>query len=54
MASSRDADGVSAVMHALYRGHRPAAEAIADSPAGLDVFEAASLDRPGGCGAPRR
>ncbi|HEX5015906.1 MAG TPA: ankyrin repeat domain-containing protein [Candidatus Limnocylindrales bacterium] len=45
VASSRDGDGVSAVMHALYRGQRPAAEATAEHVPSLDVFEAASLDR---------
>jgi ankyrin repeat protein len=45
LAASRDADGVSAVMHALYRGHRPAAEAIAARLPALDIFEAAGLDR---------
>jgi ankyrin repeat protein len=45
LATSRDADGVSAVMHALYRGHRPAADTIAVRLPRLDVFEAAGLDR---------
>ena len=46
LATARDADGVSAVMHALYRNRRAAAEAVAVRLAALDVFEAASLDRP--------
>jgi ankyrin repeat protein len=45
LATSRDGDGVSALMHALYRGHRPAAELIAGKVASIDVFEAASLGR---------
>jgi hypothetical protein len=45
LAASRDGDGVSAVMHALYRGQRPAAEAIADQLPAIDVFEAAGLGR---------
>ena len=45
LATARDGDGVSALMHALYRGHRPAAELIAGALPSLDVFEAAALDR---------
>jgi uncharacterized protein len=45
VAASRDADGVSAVMHALYRGQRTAAEAIAAKLPSPDVFEAAGLGR---------
>jgi ankyrin repeat protein len=45
LAASRDEAGVSAVMHALYHGHRPAAEAIAAQLPAIDVFEAAGLDR---------
>jgi ankyrin repeat protein len=45
LASSRDADGISAVMHALYHGHRPAAEGLAARLPALDVFQAAGLDR---------
>ena len=37
-------DGVSEVMHALYRGHRAEAEAAAVEEQ-LDVFEAAALGR---------
>lgn len=47
LASARDDDGVSAVMHALYRGHRHVAEAIASHLPDVDVFEAASLGRVG-------
>ena len=45
LAASRDGDGVSAVLHALYRGRRPAAEALAARLPALDVFEAAGLGR---------
>ena len=45
VAASRDADGVSAVMHALYHGRRAAAEAVAARLPSLDVFEAAGLGR---------
>jgi uncharacterized protein len=45
MASARDEDDVSAVMHALYRGHRKTAETIAAALSDLDVFEAAGLGR---------
>jgi ankyrin repeat protein len=45
LAAARDGDGVSALMHALYRGHREAAEVVASSLPALDVFEAAALDR---------
>ena len=45
LATSRDADGVSALMHALYRGQRPVAELIAEELPSLDVFEAAALGR---------
>ena len=47
LAAARDADGVSATMHALYRGRRPIAERIATALPALDVFEAAALARPG-------
>jgi len=47
IAAARDEDDVSAVMHALYRGHRQTAEAIAAVLADLDVFEAAGLGRAG-------
>jgi ankyrin repeat protein len=45
IASARDEDDVSAVMHALYRGHRKTAETIAGALSDLDVFEAAGLGR---------
>lgn len=45
LAAAPDGDGVSAVMHALYRGHRPIAEFIASRLPELDVFEAAALRR---------
>jgi uncharacterized protein len=45
LATSRDAEGVSAVMHALYHGRRPLAEMVAASLTALDVFEAAGLSR---------
>jgi uncharacterized protein len=47
MATARDEDGVSAVLHALYRGHRHTAEAIAAVLPDVDVFEAAGLARAG-------
>ncbi len=45
LAAERDADGVSATMHALYHGRAEIAEAIAASLPGLDIFEAAALGR---------
>jgi uncharacterized protein len=45
LASARDADGVSATMHALYRGRRAIAEALAAALPALDIFEAAALGR---------
>jgi ankyrin repeat protein len=44
-AESRDANGVSLLMHALYRGQRDLAEAIAGQKQELDIFESASLGR---------
>jgi ankyrin repeat protein len=44
-AAARDADGVSAVMHALYRDQAAIAERIAGALPELDVFEAAALGR---------
>ena len=44
-AAARDADGVSATMHALYRGQGEIAERIAATLPELDVFEAAALGR---------
>jgi uncharacterized protein len=43
MAGSRDANGVSALMHALYRRQTQIAKAIRTAHAGLDIFEAASV-----------
>ena len=40
-----DANGVSLLMHSLYRGRRDLAEAIAAKKKSLDIFEAASLGR---------
>jgi ankyrin repeat protein len=48
LANSRDGDGVSALMHALYRGQRPAADLIAQAKTGLDVFEMSSIGRADG------
>jgi ankyrin repeat protein len=45
LAAARDGDGVSAAMHALYRGQRAIAESIAAVLPELDVFEAAALGR---------
>ncbi len=45
LASARDADGVSAAMHALYRGRRTIANALAAALPALDIFEAAALGR---------
>jgi ankyrin repeat protein len=45
LAAARDGDGVSATMHALYRGRADAAETIAAALPELDVFEAAALGR---------
>ena len=43
LAAARDADGVSALMRARYRSVRPVMDAILESGAELDVFEAASV-----------
>ena len=45
LAAARNANGVSAILHALYRGRRPLAEMLADARPALDVFEAAGLGR---------
>ena len=45
LAEARDPDGVSAVMHALYRGRRAMAERLAAALPDLDIFEAAALAR---------
>jgi len=44
-AAARDADGVTATMHALYRGQAAIAERVAATLPALDVFEAAALGR---------
>ena len=45
VAASRDSDGVSATLHALYRAQPAIAEMIAGAVSELDIFEAASLSR---------
>ncbi len=45
VAGARDGNGVSLLMHSLYRGRRDLAEEIAAKKAELDIFEAASLGR---------
>jgi ankyrin repeat protein len=45
LASIRDDDGVSAILHALYRGRRAIAEQLAAVVGDLDVFDAAALGR---------
>jgi uncharacterized protein len=45
LAGARDPDGVSAPLHALYRGHRGIAEQLAEGLPELDIFEAAALSR---------
>jgi ankyrin repeat protein len=45
LAATRDDDGVSAIMHALYRGRRELADRLATDVAELDIFEASSLGR---------
>lgn len=45
LAAARDTDGVSAIMHALYRGRRDLAEVLAGAREGIDIFEAAGLGR---------
>ena len=45
LATARDRDGVSATMHALYRGQGPIAELVAAAVPELDLFEAAALGR---------
>jgi ankyrin repeat protein len=45
LAAARDADGVSATMHALYHGQAAIAEELAAALPELDVFEAAALAR---------
>ncbi len=45
VSEARDANGVSLLMHSLYRGRRDLAEAMAAKKSELDIFEAASLGR---------
>src|SRR5215471_17197314 len=45
VAGARDPNGVSLLMHSIYRGHRDLAETIAAKKKDLDIFEAASLGR---------
>jgi uncharacterized protein len=45
LASCRDGAGISAIRHALYRGHRDIAELLAGAGADLDEFDAAALGR---------
>jgi uncharacterized protein len=44
-SEARDSNGVSLLMHSLYRGRRDLAELIASKKKALDIFEAASLGR---------
>ena len=44
-SDARDANGVSLLMHTLYRGRRDLAELIASKKKALDIFEATSLGR---------
>jgi uncharacterized protein len=44
-AEARDANGVSLLMHSIYRSRRDLAELIAGKKQALDIFEAASLGR---------
>lgn len=43
LASARDAQGVSAVMHAVYRGRKDVASILMNAHPALDIFEAAAL-----------
>ena len=43
LADVRDDNGVSALLTALYRGHREVAQVLRDARSDLDVFEAAAL-----------
>jgi ankyrin repeat protein len=45
LASAKDERGVSALMHAYYRGSRELAEVILNARSGLDIFEATSAGR---------
>ena len=44
-SDARDANGVSLLMHTLYRGRRDLAELIASKKKALDIFEATALGR---------
>jgi len=44
-SEARDANGVSLLMHSLYRGRRDLAELIASKKKALDIFEATALGR---------
>jgi len=44
-SEARDSNGVSLLMHSIYRGRRDLAELIASQKKALDIFEAASLGR---------
>jgi ankyrin repeat protein len=44
-AAARDPQGASAIMQALYRGHKDLAEMLAAANRELDIFEAAALGR---------
>jgi uncharacterized protein len=44
-ADARDSNGVSLLMHAIYRGQRDLAALIAEKKATLDIFEASTLGR---------
>jgi len=44
-AEARDANGVSLLMHCLYRGRRDLAEMVAGKKKSLNIFEAAALGR---------
>ena len=45
LATARDDEDVSAMLHALYHGRAPLAERIANAVPELDIFEAAALGR---------
>jgi ankyrin repeat protein len=45
LATARDPEGVSAVLHARYRGDRPVLDAILAADPEFDVFDAAALGR---------
>jgi ankyrin repeat protein len=47
LAGARDADGVSALLHARYRDNLPAVEALLRANPPIDVFDAAGLGRTG-------